>query len=243
MVSEADKQSKYLQAQSDKGKKGGRPRKPVVILEKPVVLGNKPGVKPAREKPSVSVFVSNEEQPPSDATHPHPDLSGEVDPIKPMVDRLFGYYCEKFGRNLNKYTLTPERRKKAELRLRERARIRGTLDAAEIDASQCIDNLAADDFCVSGGYVDWIAQIFKSAEEFEKQLNKKPHQGAKPNGKPNRNDEILAGAQEYANSIRNRDVAPPAPYSGRTLEAGATTERAGAGDDPALVAQNSLGDW
>jgi len=149
----------------------------------------------------------------SPATQAPPDSLGNED-LKSAVNRLFFYYCEKFGRNENQYTLTPERRKKAEMRLKERILIRGSLSAAEIEAGQCIDNLSSDDFCVTGGYIDWIAQIFKSAEEFEKRLNWSPKSnngGYRSNGKST--DRAYANAADVIEKIEDRNGS----YAGELL--------------------------
>lgn len=88
----------------------------------------------------------------------------------PAVDRLFEFYCLELGRDPKRYTLTPDRRKKAEMRLKERSALVGE-EAAEEEAGKCISNLAASDYHREGGYIDWISQIFKSQEEFQKRLN------------------------------------------------------------------------
>lgn len=103
--------------------------------------------------------------------------------INLAIDRLFAYYCESLGRKPTQYTLTPERRKKAELRLKERIKVSGSLEQAEHEAGRCIDNLAESEYHVAGGYIDWTEQIFRSAEEFEKRLTwMKPTNGGASNG-------------------------------------------------------------
>jgi hypothetical protein len=98
-----------------------------------------------------------------------------------IIESIFGFYCEKFGKNPKKYQLTEERRKKAGLRFRERLKANdGNEAAVETEFSQAVENLAASDYHVSGGYTDWLSQIFKSQEEFEKRLNWK--NGGKSNG-------------------------------------------------------------
>jgi hypothetical protein len=98
-----------------------------------------------------------------------------------IIESIFGFYREKFGKNPKKYQLTEERRKKAGLRFRERLKANdGNEAAVETEFSQAVENLAASDYHVSGGYTDWLSQIFKSQEEFEKRLNWK--NGGKSNG-------------------------------------------------------------
>lgn len=93
-------------------------------------------------------------------------------PEKAAIERLFDFYCTTLGRNPNRYTLTPARRDKAVARLRERCKANGgDLAAAERDLGQAIENLAAADWNRENGYIDWTAQIFRSAEEFERRLN------------------------------------------------------------------------
>ena len=114
------------------------------------------------------------------------EVRGESDvAINETVSRLFEFYRERLGRDPLRYSLTPERRKKAYLRLKERMKIRGSLAAAEIEAGQCIENLAASDNHQTNGYIDWIDHIFKSAEVFEKRLNWKPMTGGNGNGNSN----------------------------------------------------------
>lgn len=168
------------------------------------------------ERRGVGVGVGESLSPASQA---HPDLSGETDPIKAVVDRLFAFYCDKLGRNPKKYSLTPERRKKAEMRLKERARIRGNLDAAETEAGQCIENLAADDFCMSGGFIDWTDQIFRSAEEFEKRLNRKPKSPGGTHGRPGFTESVAA-KQGVLDTRRAGRVAHEPDRGGGGVEAG-----------------------
>jgi hypothetical protein len=99
------------------------------------------------------------------------------------IDRLFSYYCRKLNRDPTRYTLTPARRKKAQLRMEEREK-RSDLETAISEAKQCIDNLAASEHNRTGGYLDWTEQIFRSAEEFEKRLNwRKPEGGSNAAGR------------------------------------------------------------
>lgn len=103
-------------------------------------------------------------------------ISKIVDREKEVVERAFAFYCESFQKNPKQYQLTEERRKKAGLRYRERLKANeGDLDAVERDFAKCIENLAASDYHVNNGYIDWTAQIFKSQDEFERRLNWKPN--------------------------------------------------------------------
>jgi hypothetical protein len=136
------------------------------------------------------------------------------------VERLFSYYCRKLGRDPERYTLTAERRKKAEMRLRERAKRAGPEKALE-EAKQCIDNLAASEYHRSQGYMDWTEQIFRSAEEFEKRLNwQKPERTS--NGFANGVNRGIAEADAYLEGLRNRAIAE---------ESGDTPSSGGVGGD------------
>ncbi len=90
-----------------------------------------------------------------------------------IINRAFLYYCKRLGRSPTRYSLTDTRKKKAISRLKERESMVG-LQQAMLDIKVAIDNLADNDYLVSGGYIDWLGQIFKSSEEFEKRLNWKP---------------------------------------------------------------------
>jgi hypothetical protein len=94
-----------------------------------------------------------------------------------IIEALFTSYCEELHRDRSKYTLTPIRKAKALLRLHERMKVRGSLAFAVDDINTAIKNLAASEWHVTNGHVDWTEQIFRSAEEFEKRLN-----WVKPNG-------------------------------------------------------------
>jgi hypothetical protein len=88
-----------------------------------------------------------------------------------IIERMFLFYCEAVGRDPKRYTLTDERRKKALFRLRERRKIHGNLESAAEEIARAIENVAANEYIMSHGYFDWLEQIFRSAEEFEKRLN------------------------------------------------------------------------
>jgi hypothetical protein len=94
-----------------------------------------------------------------------------------IIEALFNSYCDELHRDRSKYTLTPIRKAKALLRLHERQKIRGSLAFAVDEINTAIKNLAASEWHVTNGHVDWNDQIFRSAEEFEKRLN-----WVKPNG-------------------------------------------------------------
>lgn len=100
MVEEAEKQRLYSEAQSRKGKSGGRPQKKLELFpEKPELSKRKPNtaVKKAGVKPSVSVSVSasvsgeeQEQKPSRDKREVHP-LFSEVKAL------IFRYYRSKNG--------------------------------------------------------------------------------------------------------------------------------------------------
>jgi hypothetical protein len=151
----------------------------------------------------------------------HRDKSRE----KEIVESIFGFYCEKLGKNPKRYQLTDERRKKAGLRFRERLKANdGNEAAVEVEFSQAVENLAASEYHISNDFVDWIAQIFKSQEEFEKRLNWKQH-GGNGNGKAAGNGKsILDDLQELEEQNRkDRDGGKPAQADER--EAGESSGR------------------
>lgn len=124
-----------------------------------------------------------------------------------MIVKAFEYYCKKFERSPTQYSLTDNRRKKAILRFRERENIVGT-DQARREIRFAIDNLAASDYHVTNGYIDWVDQIFKSAEEFEKRVNWQP-----PTQKGQKNEQHTAifdrnnaGLHGWLENAINRDT-------------------------------------
>ena len=120
-----------------------------------------------------------------------------------IIERLFLFYCESLKRSSQQYTLTSERRKKALARLRERRKVHGNLQAAEADLGNAIENLAASEWHVTNGHVDWVQQIFRSPEEFEKRLNwKAPQLGAKTNGASNRISPAIERQRSGDDAIR-----------------------------------------
>lgn len=125
------------------------------------------------------------------------------------VDRVFAYYCSALGRNPLQYALTPDRRAKAESRLRERLRAHlNDLQKAEGDLATAVFNLAENEYNRDNGYIDWNDHIFKSQECFEKRLNWMKVKGAHTNGNGNRGQARTNGniqAAEEAQRIRQRE--------------------------------------
>jgi predicted transcriptional regulator len=118
----------------------------------------------------------NQKEPSLSATSAEAFSQNEKKPTlsdKELIQRAFGFYCIQFGRKPTQYTLTDQRLKKAMLRLKERTEAVGRAQAL-IEIKTAILNLAASDYHVSNGYIDWTDQIFKSAEEFEKRVNWTP---------------------------------------------------------------------
>lgn len=117
--------------------------------------------------------------------HPHPQPQPQLEPTtnvelasesrrdfySEVIDQVFVFYCKTLNRNPRQYALTPKRKSKAILRLKEREKATGSLELAQADLEAAISNVAADEFLTSGGYTGWEEQIFKSREEFEKRLN------------------------------------------------------------------------
>jgi hypothetical protein len=136
---------------------------------------------------------------------------------KAAIGRLFTFYCETLGRSPARYTLTAAREKKALARLRERRRAHGgELQAAERDLAQAIENLAASEWHRGAGHIDWLEQIFRSAEEFERRLNwTSPTVGEKQHG--NSSESWLDGQQREAERIlAARTSEHPGPQAQRS---------------------------
>jgi hypothetical protein len=93
----------------------------------------------------------------------------DIEELKAIGDEVFAYYMRKFGRD-KRYKFTPIRRKKFELRMCELLPDVGDALAAGQEARRAIDNLHRSEWHVSNGHFDWVDQIFKSREEFEKRL-------------------------------------------------------------------------
>ena len=140
--------------------------------------GDDNGSLPSLAKPSQA-----KPEPGPDPAKPDPPSSASQTPRaetreREIVESIFGFYCEKFQKNPKRYQLTDERRKKAGLRFRERLKANGGNEAAvEVEFSQAVENLAASEYHMANGYTDWLAQIFRSQEEFEKRLNWKQERG------------------------------------------------------------------
>lgn len=101
-----------------------------------------------------------------------PEKATHESQIRDAIERLFAYYCDAFERNPRQYALTPARRDKAEARMGERIRANlGDIAKAEMDLIRAVENLSMSEYHRTNGYIDWIEQIFRSQEEFEKRLN------------------------------------------------------------------------
>jgi uncharacterized protein YdaU (DUF1376 family) len=192
----AEKQEAHRKQMKENGSKGGRPTKnnQLVSENNQLVSVDKPQVS-FRNQIETSSSSSKQKAPVAEATEfaleaPKLELVkthqiASADLVREAVERTFAFYCLKFGRSAKQYTLTPERRKKAEARMRERLKAHGgDVQLAEADLIHAIDNLAADDFCTSKGYIDWNAQLFKSQEELEKRLNQTKTAAANTGTKP-----------------------------------------------------------
>lgn len=120
-----------------------------------------------------------------------------------LVERAFVYYCSLFHRNPKQYTLTPERKRKALLRVDERLYVHdGDMEVVTAEFKQAILNLSSSEFHRTKGFLDWNEQIFRSTEEFEKRINwQKPTGGGNGNrnhGKTAGNIDALAEAERFA---------------------------------------------
>jgi hypothetical protein len=112
-----------------------------------------------------------------------PRLPTETVVIREAVERVFDFYCMKFGRDKHRYALTADRRSKAESRMRERVRARlGDHALAETDLADAVFNLAECDYNRDNGFVDWTDHIFKSQDCFEKRMNWVKPKGGNENG-------------------------------------------------------------
>jgi hypothetical protein len=121
---------------------------------------------PTDEEPNASELTVSEEPVPS---HQSKLQVG-------IIASLFAHFCTVCGHNPARYTLTPQRGKKALVRLQEQIKLTGSLALAVDDMRRAIDNLAASEYHVTHGYLDWEAQIFRPRETFEKRLNWKQTQ-------------------------------------------------------------------
>lgn len=220
--------------QADAGRKGGKNK----LLNIKAKIANVQQSLPLPEQSTYSRAEHKQEQKQEqsrDTSNP-PSLTSDFEgslvpmgnPVRDAVERLFGFYCITFGRNENQYALTPQRREKAEMRMRERLRVHlGDVVKAETDCATAIENLSGSDWHRTGGYIDWVANIFKSQEEFEKRMNWKSTNGGNGNGNGNSNR-----GQQRTNSqldaLRRADAAdneredPPQASSSRSSQ-----ERAG----------------
>ena len=120
-----------------------------------------------------------------------------------IIDRAFEFYIFTFGKNPKKYQLTDARRQKAGLRFRERLKANdGDEGLVEKEFGKCIENLAASDYHRTNGYIDWIEQIFRSQEEFEKRLNWQNHSGGNGNGNKHGKNSTAAAVANLQTALR-----------------------------------------
>jgi hypothetical protein len=128
-----------------------------------------------------------------------------------IVASLFAHYCETCHRDPARYTLTPQRLKKALLRLHERIKLTGSLALAIDDLRHAIDNLAASEYHRTHGYLDWEAQIFRSREEFEKRLTAIPTPTEVNHGQPRFESVEEYNARNARETIQRMAHKPPDP--------------------------------
>lgn len=186
-----------------------------------VGVGGGEGVGDGKEK----TFVDLDETEIRPETVP-PPLPAMKTRLREAVERVFGFYCHKLGRNPKRYSLTDARREKAIARMRERVKVHdGDLKLAESDLARAVENLAASDFHQAGGYLDWIDQIFKSEDEFQKRLNWVKPTGGNGNGKSGREQHVVGIAQQYAEQLIREAMAQPALGSGGADEAEPATRQ------------------
>lgn len=154
--------------------------------------------------------------------------------MKALVVKTFDYYRKRLNRDPKRYTLTETRLQKALVRVRERLKVHdGDLGLVEFDLLTAVDNLAASEYHQSGGYVDWIDQIFRSEEEFEKRLNWK--KGANTNAKQRNFADIADTSRDALDLLAGMDT--PAYLGGGIAKAGTVVGQIHKGvDGPALAA-------
>jgi hypothetical protein len=137
------------------------------------------------------------------------------DELGKAVQRLFSFYVRAFNRRSD-YTLTKKREEKAVLRLKEvMAKNGGDLGKAEALAHEAITNLSLSEWHQKAGHVDWLEQVFRSEEEFQKRLAMKV-QDAKAKSAVDRifdreDSEVDDGDGEQA-------VTEPSPANGRRVD-------------------------
>lgn len=92
------------------------------------------------------------------------------DDLSKAIQRLFSFYVKVFERD-TRYKLTDQREKKCALRLQELMRENGgDLDKAESTAREAIEKLSLSQWHRDNGHIDWLEQVFRSQEEFQKRL-------------------------------------------------------------------------
>jgi hypothetical protein len=172
-------------ANREKGSKGGRPKG----------SGNPKKTKSGKK---AGVFQNESSGLNPESLHPipsHPNplieklmsTSGEVAAIirnwgneeQCMIAEIWPYYLEKCQRDPSRYTLTPERARKALMRFTEMRKKHDSYQAAVIVMKQAIDGLAGNAFNMGDNpqqkrYVDFIDHLFASLGEMEKRLNDTP---------------------------------------------------------------------
>lgn len=161
-------------------------------LKKPRKEGDKGGGRGAEGGRKAVPNIEEQEQKQQQEQSTLSANAGESDPIDPFSDdasddanekftpreidiltRAFGLYCKLLCRDPKRYSLTDKRLQKGIRRLRERTKMVGEKEAMD-EIARAIRNVAANQYLLDGGYIDWEDQIFKSAEEFEKRVNWQP---------------------------------------------------------------------
>lgn len=119
------------------------------------------------------------------------EISSKPDGFHDAVLEIFTYYIERTDRNPKTYELTPARKRKAVLRLREcLKKTGGDLENATALMKLAIDGLVASDFHMGRDpktngqrYCEFEKHLFGSAEQMQRWWNAVPSQPIKPNGR------------------------------------------------------------
>jgi len=156
------------------------------ILERTKLCALHGYVMPAGTNRPVSRSPSAQSTPESSPTPVIKTSVPSLSPVREAVERAFTVYLTMRGLTENDYSLTEDRRKSAEKRLRERLHARlNNLAKAEEDLAAAIHNTLAHQWNRDQGLIDWGDHIFRTREQFQKQLNFKGGVNAANKGNSN----------------------------------------------------------
>lgn len=119
------------------------------------------------------------------------------DDVYKAIQRLFSFYVKVFERDA-RYKLTDQREKKCALRLQELMRDNGgDLEKAESTAREAIEKLSQSRWHRDNGHIDWLEQVFRSEDEFQKRLVMK----VQANGQKEENPSSIAIRKALAGMV------------------------------------------